>query len=486
MSVARAGESWSPAERVALWVAGAPVDRPDIEPSDAPVIVELIDDHCLLGRAIARGLGMVETGGLGEMLVHRQLAMQELVEDQLVAVEELIAAAGPGAVAVLKGVATFGLTNEPSSLRTGDVDLVVAADVDIRTILGDLGYHQTRGPFMHERGEFGRGRVEIDLHDHYPVMHLPTGRSAAAATAEGRRPSAMGTTQAGILSGEELLRAARRCVAPALRALPVVEAEALVVIIATHSLMNYVNAWSISHREKVYVRLGELLDVELLTQGPSFSHLRFEQLVAEVGAGDAVEFVQHLGRLLLQRDLIPNSQAASRALPPRCLWWDTWTEVAPSTGALLRRNWYEMDRLLDEVGSRRLSNEATLAIDPDPADQEGVLVTSSDAPRLWCRLDDAGGNVLAVGARCSEPDAPVRLRVDGGDWSVEWSRTPDQALGSFSGNVRGDVDDSGEEVSLRVSIPEWASSQAFVGAAVCGPGVTPEATLVAVRWDGRS
>ena len=90
MSVATAGEAWSTAERVALWVAGAPVDRPDIEPSDAAAIVELIDGHCLLGRAIARGLGTVEEGGLGELLVHRQLAMQELVEDQLVAVEELI------------------------------------------------------------------------------------------------------------------------------------------------------------------------------------------------------------------------------------------------------------------------------------------------------------------------------------------------------------------------------------------------------------
>lgn len=482
MSVATAGEAWSTAERVALWVAGAPVDRPDIEPSDAPAIVELIDGHCLLGRAIARGLGTVEEGGLGELLVHRQLAMQELVEDQLVAVEELIAATGSGAVAVLKGVATYGLTNEPTSLRTGDVDLVVEAEVDVPTLLRELGYHQTRGPFMHERGEFARGRVEIDLHDHYPVMHLPTGRSPAAA--EGRRPSALGTTQAGILSGVELLRTARPCGAPALRALPVVEPEALVVIIATHSLMNYVNAWSISHREKVYVRLGELLDVELLTRGSGFSTPRFEQLIAEVGAGDAVEFVRHLGWLLLQRDLIPSSPPASRALPPRCLWWDTWTEAPPSTGSLLRRNWYEIDRLMDEVGTLRLSDDATLAIDPAAADQEGVLTTSSDAPRLWCRLDDAGGNVLEVGVRCSEPDAPVRLRIDGGDWSVEWSRSPDQALGSFSGNVQGEVGDTGDEASLRVSIPERASSQAFVGAAVCGPGVTPEATLVAIRWGG--
>ena len=467
---------WSTAEQVALWVAGAPIEWPEIEPTSALAIVDLLDDHCLLGRAVARGLGSVELGGFGELLIQRQHAMQDLVDVQRAAIEELIAEAGPGVVAVLKGMATFGLTNEPASLRTGDVDLVVAAEADVPALLRDLGYRQTRGPFMHERGEFTRGPVEIDLHDYYPVMGLPTARASE------RRASALGTPQRTRLSGGELLRTAGPCSAPALRSVPVVEMEALVVIIATHSLMNYVNAWSISHREKVYVRLGELLDVELLTRHPNFRLERFERLSAEVGAADAAAFVQHLGHLLLERDLIPGGQPTSRSLPPRCLWWDTWTTSLPLTASLLRRNWYEIDRLFADTGVIRLSPGAILAIDPVTLVPPGVLASSAKAPALWCCLDD-DAMVLEVWARGSDPSGSLRLRIDGGSWSVEWSRSPDQALGSFAGTVLGDVCDTGDEASLRVPIPGGSSPKAFVGAAVAGPGVTTEATLAAVRWD---
>lgn len=479
MNVAIGLEGRSTAQQVALWVAGALVERPEIEPTSALAVVDLLDDHCLLGRAVARELGTVESGGFGGLLIQRQHAMQELVDIQRAAIEELIGEAGPGVVAVLKGMATFGLTNEPASLRTGDVDLVVAAEVDVPTLLRDLGYRQTRGPFMHERGEFTRGPVEIDLHDHYPVMSLPTAR------ASGRRASALGTPRSGRLSGAELLRTARPCSAPALRSVPVVEPEALAVIIATHILMNYVNAWSISHREKVYVRLGELLDVELLTRHPNFRLERFERLSAEVGAADATAFVQHLGHLLLERDLIPGGQPASRSLPPRCLWWDTWTTSVPTTASLLRRNWYEIDRLFADTGVVCLSPGATLVIDPATLVQPGVLASSAGAPGLWCCLH-ADGMVLEVGSRGFDPDDSLRLRIDGGSWSVEWSRSPDQALGSFAGTVLGEVHDAGDEASLRVAIPGGSSPEAFVGAAVAGPGVTAEATLVAMRWDPSS
>lgn len=471
---------WSAPERFALWVAGRPVEQPRLDPSELLAVVDLLDAHCLLGRAIERlsgDDGWISTE-LVRLLAGRQAAMEELVDEQRHAVTELANAVGPTSVAILKGMAIFGLTNQSASLRTGDVDVIVGSAVDIAEVMSDLGYHQTRGPFMHERGEFTRGSIEIDVHDHYPVSGLPHVDPAAPAV---RSESALGDPRRRALSSEQLLSGARPAIAPRLAGLPLVAPEELVIILAAHSFMNFVNAWSFSHRSKVYVRLGELLDVELLIGQPDFRHGRLLQLVTEVGAEDAIGFVRHLGRKLLGRDLVPGVSLEAETIPPRCIWWDTWVESPLAPESLLRTEWYDIDRLVGDVGPLQLRPSVTLQIDGTGLAQ-GVLATSGNAPSVWCRLVTKPVLQIEFGTHAAHRDDPLRLRIDGGAWSVEWSRSGDQALGSFSGTVDAEVADHDGKAALRVQIPDLASTRAFVGVAVAGEGRTTEATVVAVEW----
>ncbi len=51
----------------------------------------------------------------------------------------------------------------------------------------------------------------------------------------------------------------------------VADANMMILIICSHSFMNYTNIWSISHREKSYIKLGELWDIFDLIKHPSYS-----------------------------------------------------------------------------------------------------------------------------------------------------------------------------------------------------------------------
>lgn len=184
--------------------------------------------------------------------------------------------------------------------------------------------------------------------------------------------------------------------------------------------MNFTNAWSISHREKPYVRLGELADLADLTADPRFDHDVFTELVRQLGAGDAVGWAAWALESLVGPVDLPRAEDARH---PRCLWWSWWADVPVAEGAWLRPDWYDMAQVTSALGASPVTliggRSRDLGLDDLGALPRQLRLAPDPGPwPVSVRFDDGGSTItLALPER---PATPVeRVRVDFGSVASE-------------------------------------------------------------------
>jgi hypothetical protein len=215
---------------------------------------------------------------------------------------------------------------------------------------------------------------------------------------------------------------------------------ALLAIICAHGFMNFTNIWSISHREKPYVKLAELADLRDLTRHPWFDVDRFSELALALDATDAIEWAAQVSEELLGSSPLPGLRASRHDHSvPRCLWWSFWADVPVGRDSWPRPDWYDM-----RVVTERLGANSVILVD-------GVseVLTLDDTQRLprQLRLGSAypysavglliedGGEKITVFLPSRSPGGRERLRVDYGAAATECVITGSQAWSAVGGHM---------------------------------------------------
>ena len=410
-------------DRLLLWAAGCGSAPPSIDASDSGEALERLDHHCVLGRFLERCAGDTGAAPGGSRFIAdceaRFKEIESIAATQVRAVREVADRIGDERLILLKGMTTYMLTGRRETLRVGDVDLASSLGERLGAEFLKLGYVQTRQPFMHELGEYTRGRTEMDVHSHFPIYRLPPTLDGVDLRPESN-PGVWVQRHRVAERNISFDRLASSTWPGAIAEAADIEfagPEILALIIAGHSFMNYTNAWSISHREKPYVRLGELLDIEALFALPDFDIDLFTASVVELEALDAVRWVNVAGQKLLGREMIEFDSAGMWShdrLPPRCIWWDLWLDVPPSTKSLIETEWWDVDEIVSSVGGQLQPLGTWCAAD------HRVIRTSANAPAFETMLD-VGRKSSKISIKLDSPIAGsgVRIRIDTGQTAEE-------------------------------------------------------------------
>jgi hypothetical protein len=382
-----------PHDRFLLAVAG---DRPEQLPesiSDVDALVKRIREHRLEGRCL-RHRRAIEARRYPSDLVERveNLSRATRAEftrnlDALSALTERLG--GPFGV-VIKGFTTYLTTGDEATLRCGDIDVVVANADAVIGALQEQDYEQTRWPFMHEIGEYARDGVEIDLQWGFPVCHYPDALEFVGAEVQ-----AAGLMQTAHFAADFLWQRSQP-IGPV--RIPSPELHAL--ICASHAFMNYANIWSISHREKAWLRLSELADIVELARGGYLSGDHLRDLAASYPVQDVVRWTDRMcTRLFDYAPFAILGEDPPEGPSPLCLWWNLWVRTEPGPELLLRDRWYPM---------REIAN----ALDRAPSswaapEYRGIYAIS---------VND--GEITVVHPAGEPPDA-IRARIDLGTKATE-------------------------------------------------------------------
>lgn len=424
---------------VLLWAAGSDRAPSDDARPDELDLLALVDMHALTARLVHRLESTAPswaTDRLRRGLAGLDDANRRKAEAHTAAAAEITAIEAVGNPVLVKGVSTNLATGLAYTLRCGDIDMVVpdaAAATDV--VLG-LGYERTREPFMHEVGEFTRGTTEIDLHAYFPV-HSYTGMDpdildAAAHPGVWVQPGfrlSMRPISWAMLDAYRVDRA----VAGGRVSVP--GADLLAIILSAHGFMNFTNVWSISHREKPYVRLGELADLRDLVADARFCPDRFARLVHDLDATDAVEWASWAYETLIGPSPLPRT---TRATYPRCLWWGWWANLPLATGSWLRPDWYDMAQVTRDLGANLVpltgGQSALLRLDDAGALPRQLRLTQNAAlGPVALRFSDGGSTVIVV-----LPERPAahieRVRVDFGSVASECRLTGERPDWSATGS----------------------------------------------------
>lgn len=442
-------------EAVLVWAAGRQEPLRLEGPLDESALLKLIDQHALTARLIRRlhvAHAPWASAALRAELADQDLANRRHAARNLSAAAHISAIQKTGDAVMIKGLSTSLVTDLPHTLRCGDIDLICRDGEAATEVLLGLGYQRTRPPFMHEVGEFTRGAIEVDLQSYFPVP------SYAGLDRDALDPDA----HSGVWIQPAYRPTMRPVDWPLLdrhrldHALPdggqvsTPRPELLAIVLSAHAFMNFTNAWSISHREKPYVRLGELADLADLTADPRFDRDVFAELVHRLDAADAVEWAAWAFESLIGPiDLA----GAGDGRYPRCLWWSWWADVPVAKGSWLRPNWYDMEQVTGALGANRVTlaggRSRELALD-DLRALPRQLRLAADPGAWWAsvRFDD-GGSTTTV----TLPERPAtpgqRVRVDFGSVASEVTIGAETCRAAGS-HVAVDLCNSGGSRELRV------------------------------------
>jgi hypothetical protein len=477
----------SGAEPVLCWAAGLDVAPPDDLAVDSEVLLDLVGRHALTGRLLRRvestPLPTWMSLDLHHQLISQYVAGRALLESHAESASEIASELrGEPEPVLVKGISTYLVTRQPHTVRCGDIDLVCADGERLIEVLTRLGYHRTRDPFMHEIGEFTRGQTEVDLHSYFPVHGYPgdlltsdldPARQNRVWHQPGHRMS-MHRIEHQDLDRERLRRSAGRS-----GEVSVPDPCLLAIILCAHAFMNFTNVWSISHRAKPYVRLGELADLQDLASNPAFNRDRFLQLVQQFNASDAVRWAGWASTLLLGRNPLPSAALEPTAESfPRCLWWSFWANTPVAPEVLVNPGWLDLGDLVPALRGSvvHLTDGATGRLDVNPATQlYRQFRLQSDAPIPTWAVDvivSDGGLTVAVGLPARSAAAIERVRVDLGSVATEWSLTSATGRQSVTGghvSCRLGQGEQGRRLEIHYAGPSFGRSVGAVRAGRIGP-----------------
>ncbi|MBC6445046.1 MAG: nucleotidyltransferase family protein [Alphaproteobacteria bacterium GM202ARS2] len=344
---ARDTEDLSNEDVFLLAVATGRMEKLPSQVQDVELLVKLIAEHNLQGRCLRHRQDLQERfpGPLLAEIATTHQQTEANYRRNVGALGAVIDHFGHEVGTIIKGFSIFLLTRDPALLRCGDIDLVLADARALIEHLLDTGYVQTRQPFMHEIGEFTRDGVEFDLQWGFPISRYPDSIWGAP-----KRPVwGAGLMQATLIEAAEL-NADNTHLSTETPPICIPSAEFAVLIAAAHSFMNFTNLWSISHREKTWLRLAELADVQEMTVLDGFSRARFAQLVERYQAWDIVAWIDWIWTMLSGRPIFNlSSQRPFPSAAPCCLWWNLWIDLLPPISLMLGDRWYPHAAVTERV-----------------------------------------------------------------------------------------------------------------------------------------
>lgn len=422
---------------VLKWAAGAPGLLPKEPQFRAETLLRLVEAHNLSGRFLHQirecpvdWLSHEVMQGLKE--IHQEVRQQ--VARNITALSELRRHLPEETrIIIIKGISAYVLSGQDDIMRAGDIDLFSNNPDDVVQTLLDEGYIRTRAPFMHEIGEYTKGMTEFDIHGHFPVYsYSPALRDASLLPVHhaGRWQQSY-QFQHSKITFEDLERHAHYGSHPYTRDVRITDPNLQAIIICAHAFMNYTNMWSISHREKAYVRLSELADLFSLAVHPSFTKERFLAYVASHQAKDAVEWAVCMAVSIFGKSPLPMPVpiGLGDSLPfgrfPRCLWWNFWSELSSKPDDFLTPHWLSMGWLGDQLGTNPLPIEggrATTVPNIGDATYLSRCITQHAEPiPISFQVERVEWGIEAhLRVQLISPANLERVRIDLGDRATEW------------------------------------------------------------------
>jgi hypothetical protein len=374
----------------------------------------------------------------------------------------------PSDVVLVKGISTYAVTGAPHTKRCGDIDLVCADAGTLLAALADLGYRRTRESFLHEVGEFTQGTTEIDVHGFYPVY----GYGAALRDANldpsvhpGRWDQNRNEMTLCRIGHDDLRMAARLGALHERVFVP--DASMLAIMLCAHMFMNFTNMWSISHREKPYVKLAELADLTDLVASDSFDADRFRSLVGQFDASDAVEWAGWASIVLLGSNPLPGPTATAVHVAdrrfPRCLWWHFWASLPVDPDSLVQTDWYDMADMVAALGGNAVDVVAGVPSQISIDELCRVIhLGPVGRPLLWRLSAFRSGDCLEVAITLPLGPEPIeRIRVDFGCLASEWATSLSVQTGSDTSLET--IDDGHRRISFRFPWDRLSRSMTVTG-----------------------
>ena len=128
-----------------------------------------------------------------------------------------------------------------------------------------------------------------------------------------------------------------------------------ILIMCAHMFMNFTNMWSISHREKPYVKLGELWDVFEMTKHNSYSKETLLKLIENYKAHDCIKWAGIILNMVFGSNPLPLDVSNETINDyPKCLWWNIWRYIPSNICQLLSTKWYVIDDVFSNVVVNKL------------------------------------------------------------------------------------------------------------------------------------
>ena len=360
---------------------------PDLD-VDPAVLLDLVEQHALAGRLERQLQAASASPRWRDAVAKQHQDTIALAASHARATLEISARLGREPVLV-KGISAALLMNEPHITRCGDIDLICADGAAIVDVVTELGYARTRAPFMHEIGEFTKQGTEIDVHEFYPVHGR--GDTVPASGGVQRAPSPFLHR----ITHERLARTWVRTSS----GVQVPDPAFLVIMLCAHAFLNFTNMWSISHRAKPYLKLGEIADVADLTRHSGFDVDRFTELVEECGAHDAVSWAAWALTILIGHNPLPVDVAGEPFA--RNLWWCFWTTPRVDLASLALPDWFALEDVLPSIGNG--------------------LVLDSGSPPWTARAQRQDDEVTVIVTLPRQRANVERGRVDFGSVATEWA-----------------------------------------------------------------
>lgn len=292
-------------EAVLLWAAGSRRELPRVTSINIERLVAVTAAHRMTGRLLRRirhecpsWSSLVLVG----VLLRQHAVAKEQMRRHLRVMHEIVSAldASSGALLPLKGFSTYALLADSSVIHySDDLDLFAADLEQLWTTLERRGFAGTRRA-THEFAKMTRDKVILDIHQYFPVFAYPPGVLTGAKCLELNTDFVSGCcTQQTLhfvetqVRHEDVMHEVMDAVAEDARGLTVLRPEILVVLLCAHALKHFTTRSHYFTPEMV-VRVSEFADIYDLLRLPLFCVERFQRVVQQLGAQDAVHFAAHV------------------------------------------------------------------------------------------------------------------------------------------------------------------------------------------------
>jgi hypothetical protein len=436
-----AGETDVDEYSILKWAAGSVKSLPHRLDFDEDTLIDLVALHNMSGRFMRRLAEQARpwiTPKLREAVqdLHSKTRLQ--VFKNATAMRQISGQLPhPVGVIIIKGMSTYILSKQEHAMRCGDIDVFSSDSAALVQTLTEMGYRQSKAPFLYELGEYSKEGIEIDVHSYFPIYSYSESLMSAELKPDSHphiwRQSYRMHQQR--IAYDDLRSDAYRSSALETEGITVPDPNMLALILCSHAFLNYTNMWSISHREKACVRLSEIADLFDLSAHPAFRSAKFLSLVKQFSAKDAVEWAASVAASLFGRNPlpVPGSVRLDDDLPdgrfPRCLWWDFWVNLRTGTDELLQRWWLPMGALTTQLGANTLAavqdctgKYSTINTDSSTLLRRLLMLAADEAPiplELEVSKSERGIRI-DLQVMSTLKDDINRVRVDFGHVASEW------------------------------------------------------------------